>query len=106
MNMSLEKAFVAILIMALVTFSTRLFSFVVFRKHKPGPAFIKLQEILPRIMLILLLLYSIKDTPWTDARQVLAVGVSLLFVVIMQLWRKNPLISVFGATLLYMFFQY
>lgn len=104
--MPLTKVFIAIALMAVVTFSTRLFSFVVFRKHKPGPLFIRVQAVLPRIMLILLLLYSIKDTPWGDYRQALAVLGSLLFVVCMQLWRRNPLISVFGGTLLYMCFQY
>ena len=105
MNMPLDKVFMAIIIMALITFGTRLFSFIVFRKHTPGPVFIKVQNVLPRIMLILLLVYSIKDTPWHELKQVVAVVVSLLFVVLMQLWRKNPLLSVFGGTILYMFFQ-
>jgi branched-subunit amino acid transport protein AzlD len=103
MSMSVGTALVATFIMGLVTFSTRLFPFVVFRKHKPGKFFRKIQEQLPPIVLVLLLLYSLKDVHWENCLEVLSTLGALAFVATIQLWKNNPLISIFGGTIIYMF---
>ena len=54
--------------------------------------------------MVILVIYSLKDTSWTSAPFGLPEIISLLFVTIIHLWKNNPLISIFGGTILYMIF--
>ncbi len=104
--MNIETAILATFIMGLVTFGTRLFPFVVFRKHQPGPRFRRLQAELPPLLMTILVIYSVKDAHWGNLVEAAATLGCLALVAGLQVWRNNPLISIFGGTIAYMILSY
>ncbi|NCN05815.1 MAG: hypothetical protein GW949_09300 [Spirochaetales bacterium] len=98
----LSYLLISVLIMSGVTFATRLVPFVFFARHRPGPRFRTLQSRLPGTMLVILLAYSLKDTPWADMKTTLITLGSLLLVILLHRWRRNALVSIFVPTLVYM----
>ena len=57
---------------------------------------------LPAVILLLLVVYSLKDTPVTSVPWGLPEAVSLAVVVALHGWKRNALISIAGGTALYM----
>jgi branched-subunit amino acid transport protein AzlD len=100
--MNLSTAVLAIFIMGAVTFGTRLFPFVVFRRHQPGPRFRRLQAEMPPLLMTILVIYSVKDAHWTRLPEAAGTLGCLALVAGLQLWRRNPLIAIFGGTIAYM----
>ena len=100
--MNIETALLATLIMGAITFGTRLFPFVVFRRHQPGPRFRRLQAEMPPLLMTILVIYSVKDANWQNLPEAAGTIACLVLLAGQQLWRKNPLISIFGGTILYM----
>lgn len=100
--MTLNKAFVAIIIASLVTFFTRAFPFIFYSKHTPPAIIIFIEKYIPPMMMVVLVFYCLKDISWTKSPFGLAEVISITFVVIIHLWKSNPLISIFGGTILYM----
>jgi len=101
--MKLNDVYIAIAIMAGITFLTRAFPFLFFRNRKPPAAVLFIGRYIPPVLITILVVYCLKDASWGNApyglNEVLAVGT----VIVLHLWRRNALISIFGATLLYMF---
>jgi len=50
----------------------------------------------------ILVFYSIKDVAWFTSPFGLPEIIGILLVVILHLWKRNPLISIFGGTIVYM----
>jgi branched-subunit amino acid transport protein AzlD len=103
-SMPLSRVFIAIFIIAAVTFFTRVFPFLFFSRRKPPKILDFIQQYIPPMVMVIFVIYSIKDTSWTSAPFGLPEIISLLFVTIIHLWKNNPLISIFGGTILYMIF--
>jgi len=57
---------------------------------------------LPAVILLLLVIYSVKDTPVASAPWGLPEAVSLTVVVALHLWKRNALLCIAGGTALYM----
>ena len=57
---------------------------------------------LPAVILLLLVVYSLKDTAVTTLPWGLPEAISLAVVVTLHLWKRNALISIAGGTALYM----
>ena len=57
---------------------------------------------LPAVILLLLVVYSLKDTPFTTAPWGLSKALSLAVVVALHLKVRNALLSIGGGTALYM----
>jgi branched-subunit amino acid transport protein AzlD len=57
---------------------------------------------LPAVILLLLTIYSVKDTPVLTAPWGLPEALSLAVVVGLHLWKKNALLSIAAGTGLYM----
>ena len=94
----------AILIIAAVTFFTRLFPFLFFRKGQRIPPLVSyIGRYLPPTIITIILVYSFKSTSLTVFPHGLPELIAAVFVILMQLWRHNFLISILGGTLLYMF---
>lgn len=110
------RAVAAIVIMALVTFLTRALPFLLFdRGEHPPKLVLYLGRVLPPAIIAMLIIYCLKDSlaavggnlaglfapavlgQWLPA--LLAVAA----VVLLHLWKRNNLISIFGGTILYMF---
>ena len=89
--------------MALVTFLTRALPFVLFdRGEHPPKVVMYLGQVLPPAIIAMLIVYCLKGvsfaTPAGWVPSLLAGGTAVL----LHLWKGNDLLSIFGATVLYM----
>jgi branched-subunit amino acid transport protein AzlD len=105
MALSTQQALIGVAIMAIVTFITRAFPFLVFRKHKPGPRFLKFQKALPAAILGILVVYSMIDFFFAGKSSLILSLICLVVVAGLHKVWKNPLLSIFGGTILYMVLQ-
>ncbi len=97
-----NRILLLIIIMAFITFFTRALPFI-FLKYKKIPDILLYLEInIPPIIMLLLVLYCIKDINLIKVPYGLPEIISIIIVVLLHLWKKNILISIFGGTLLYM----
>lgn len=97
------QALASIAVMALVTFLTRALPFLLFDHGDHPPRIILyLGQVLPPAVIAMLIVYCLKGVSfaapagWVPA---LAAGLSAIGL---HLWKHNDLISIFGATVLYM----
>lgn len=98
----MNKIFLAVAAMGLVTLLTRAFPFILFSKKLPPEIFLKGARLIPGAVMAVLVLTSlplklnITDNgvyiPWTAAAAVAAIHLKF----------KNPLMSIFGGTAIYM----
>lgn len=99
---------IAIFAIALVIFLERAFPFILFSKKNP-PAFITfIEKYIPPMVMICLVIYCIKDMTFINEENAVNLAgflpsiVGVISTVILHLWKKNSLISIFGATIIYM----
>lgn len=88
--------------MAAATVITRFLPFWLPARWLDTPFVRTLKTGLPAVILLLLVIYSVKDTPITVAPWGLNEALSLLVVLGVHLWRRNALLSIGGGTALYM----
>ena len=94
-----------LILIAAMTAATQLTRFLPFWLPKGwlDSRFVKtLKAGLPAVILLLLVIYSLKDTPLNAAPWGLPEAVSLALVLFLHLWRRNALLSIAGGTALYM----
>ena len=93
---------IMIVVVAIATFSTRAFSFIIFPKGKEVPPAVSyLGKVLTPAIIGMLVIYCLKST------SVLAYGMPELMacvtVMALHLWKRNTLLSIGVGTVLYMF---
>ena len=100
--LTLRMAIVATLLSAVVLFCERLFPFALFSKKDPPPVIRFIEQYIPSMIMATLVVYSLKDVSLTaapfGAPSFVAIGAALA----VQLLCKNPMLSIFGSTILYM----
>lgn len=103
MSLTTGQAIASIAVMAVVTFLTRALPFLFFdRGDHPPKVVLYLGKVLPPAIIAMLIVYCLKGvtfaTPagWVPA--LLAGGTA----VVLHIWKGNDLLSIFGATVLYM----
>jgi len=101
--MTTGQALAAIAVMAVVTFLTRALPFLLFdRGGEPPKVVLYLGRVLPPAIMAMLIVYCMKgvsfSTPAGWVPTLLAGGAAVL----LHIWKGNDLISIFGATGLYM----
>lgn len=93
---------VTIAVIALVTFATRALPFICFGSREPPAMLSVVEKNLPPMILLLLVVYCLKDVQWLAAPY----GVPELFttciVAGLHLWKRNAMLSIFTGTALYM----
>lgn len=92
----------AIFLMAFIILFTRLLPFLFFRKKDPPEILTYLERNIPPLVMLLLVMYCLKDVKWTLAPFGLPEIVGVATVVLLHLWLNNALISIVGSTALYM----
>lgn len=97
------QAIASIAVMAAVTFLTRALPFLLFdRGGRPPKLVLYLGQVLPPAIIAMLIVYCLKGisfaTPAGWVPSLLAGGAAVL----LHLWKGNDLLSIFGATVLYM----
>lgn len=102
--MSVTQLWITIAIAVLGTMFTRFISFMVFPTSRKAPKYIVyLGTILPSAVMAMLVVYTYKDmvisilSP-TTFPTILAT----VFIIMIHLWRRNLLLSIFSGTILYM----
>lgn len=115
------QAILSILVMALVTFLTRVLPFLLFdRGESPPKLVLYLGRVLPPAVIAMLIIYCLRSPALTVSPELtenlagLWASVVSFFVgwapqliagavvVVLHAWKKNNLLSIFGGTILYM----
>ena len=92
-----------ILVMAVVTFATRLLPFLLFdRGEEPPKAVLYLGRVLPPAIMAMLIVYCLKGVSFATPAGWVPALLSCGAVVLLHLWKGNDLLSIFGGTILYM----
>ena len=95
---------VMILAIAAGTILTRFTSFILFPEKKNPPAFITyLGKMLPAAMMGLLIVYCFRNVSLVKTPHGIPELVCVSVVVLLQLWKGKPLLSIGAGTVLYMF---
>ena len=95
------RAAVLVAVMALVTMLTRFLPFIAFRKRTP--AYIAyLGRVLPAAIIGMLVVYCLKDVNVSAPPFGLPEGIAAAFVVGLQAWKRNALLSILAGTAAYM----
>ncbi len=91
-----------IVIAALATYATRIIPFLVFRQREPSPLIRYIEHNMPLMIMVILVFYALKDVKWEaypfGFAEIIGVGVATVLHVVF----KNALLSIFGATAVYM----
>ncbi|MBE6972295.1 MAG: branched-chain amino acid transporter AzlD [Ruminococcaceae bacterium] len=101
--LSAPQALASIAVMAAVTFLTRALPFLLFdRGDHPPRIVLYLGQVLPPAIITMLIIYCLKGISFAAPAGWLPSLIAGLTAVILHLWKGNDLISIFGATALYM----
>ena len=103
MILPVSKVLVAVLSSALIIFFERAFPFILFSKKEPPRIISFIEKYIPPMVMSALVVYCLKDLSFSGG----AVGfipylVGVVITVILHLWKRNSLISIFGGTAVYM----
>ena len=101
--MSNYEIYIAIAIMTLVNFFTRVFPFLFFRKKDLPSYIVFVENFFPPIIMTILIVYSVKDINFSVMPYGLKEIASIIFTAILHISIKNYLISIFSGTIFYMF---
>ena len=96
------KLVLVIILMSAITFATRALPFAFFRNRKPPRFLSMIEEQIPPAIMVILVFFSVKDArllSWPHGIPHLA---GILTVVALQLWRRNPMLSILAGTACYM----
>lgn len=101
--MSGLEIYLAIAVMAVVNFFTRVFPFLFFRKRELPSYIIFIEKYFPAVIMTILVFYSIKEVDFITAPYGYKELGGIVCTVILHLGFKNYLLSIFGGTISYMF---
>jgi len=87
---------------ALMTWITRGLPYLLFARKAPPGWVVWLGNALPSAIMVILVVYCLRDTQWTAAPYGAAELISVLVVAGLQGWKKNTLVSIFAGTACYM----
>lgn len=102
MTYSYEIGLIAVV--AVCTFLTRLFPFVVFgRKGEPSPTIRHLGEVLPGAVIAVLIIYCLKGVNFSEIVTFVPNLIAIFVVFVLHIWKRNNLLSIGVGTACYMF---
>ena len=97
------QAVASIAVMAVVTFLTRALPFLLFdRGSHPPKLVLYLGRVLPPAIIAMLIVYCVRGVTFAAPAGWAPTLLAGLAAVLLHLWKGNDLISIFGATGLYM----
>lgn len=103
MTLSSSESIIIIAVVAVLTFLTRAFPFVLFGRNKKVPDIIQyLGKILPPAIIATLVVYCVKNVNFYNFPSGFAEMISIAVVVILHLWKRNNLLSIGVGTAVYM----
>ena len=97
------ESLLSIAVMAGITFLTRALPFLLFdRGEKPPRVVLYLGRVLPPAIIAMLIVYCVRGVTFAAPAGWVPTLLAGLAAVLLHLWKGNDLISIFGATGLYM----
>lgn len=100
--MTFAQQIIIIAMVVLGTVITRFVPFILFPSQEKTPAYILyLGKVLTPVIFGLLVVFSLKDTRFTDTSDLLPKLIAILVVICLHKWKKNMLLSVAGSSLFY-----
>lgn len=103
MTLTTGEALASIAVMAGITLLTRALPFILFdRGERPPQIVLYLGRVLPPAIIAMLIVYCLKGVSFATPAGWVPALLASLAAVILHLWKNNDLISIFGATILYM----
>ena len=103
MNIGISEAIAIIAVVAVCTFATRLFPFVLFSGAKEVPAWVKyLGGVLPAAVITTLVVYCVRNIDLLTYPYGIPELIAILAVVLLHIWKRNNLVSIGLGTVFYM----
>lgn len=103
MKMSLTEQIITIGMVVLGTLMTRFVPFLLFPAGKPVPKYVQyLGKVLPSAVFGLLVIYCLKDVSVLGGNHGIPELISIVFVIVLHLWKRQMLLSIAGGTFCYM----
>ncbi len=99
--MSPAKIYITIGIIAVITFFTRAFPFLFFKK-KPGAAIEFFEKHIPPMIMLILVVYCLKDINWTAVPFGMPEILCVIVTSVLHFRKGNSILSIFSGTILYM----
>ena len=100
--MSNLEIYLAIAVMSMVNYFTRVLPFLFFKNKELPPYLIFIEQKFPAIIMTILVIYSIKDIDFINEFYGLKEILSILFTALIHIYLKNYLVSIFLGTVFYM----
>ncbi len=103
MPLTPAQTLASIAVMSAVTFLTRALPFLLFdHGDHPPKVVLYLGHVLPPAIIAMLIVYGLKGVTFTTPGGWVPPLIAALAAVLLHLWKGNDLLSIFGATVLYM----
>ena len=103
MTLTTGQTLIIIFLAALATMTTRFLPFIVFKGNGSTNSYIKyLGQVLPYSAMGLLVVYCLRNVNFTVSPYGLPEAISILSIAILHYWKENTLLSIGGATVIYM----
>lgn len=103
MPLSPLETLASIFVMSVVTFFTRALPFLLFdRGDHPPKIVLYLGKVLPPAIIAMLIVYCLKGVTFTSLGGWLPALLAGVTAILLHVWKGNDLLSIFGATGLYM----
>ncbi len=101
--MSTQKLVISIVLMVVITFSTRALPFILFgRGDKPAPIILFVGKYLPPALISAIIIYCFKDVHILSGSHGIPELLASISVIALQLKFKNTMVSIFAGTIFYM----
>ncbi|MBP9616020.1 MAG: AzlD domain-containing protein [Aliarcobacter sp.] len=100
--MSSYEIYLAIFIMTIVNYFTRVFPFLFFRKNDVPPYILFIERYFPSVIMTILIFYTLKDINFSLQPYGFKEISSIIFTAVLHLSFKNYLVSIFAGTIFYM----
>ena len=101
--MTFNQIIVTILAMAMATILTRFLPFILFANRESSSYIKYLGNILPYSVIALMVVYTLKDVSIISRPWALPEIITLSYIAVIQIIKRNNLFSMISGTILYMF---
>ena len=94
---------VAIFVASIMTYLTRVIPFLFFRKKEPSPLIRYIEWNMPVMIMVILIFYALREIKWESYPYGIAEITGIFVAASIHVKFKNALLSIFLATITYMF---
>lgn len=100
--MNKTTAAILLVLCACIVYFERALPWIAFGKREMPVLVRKLSDLLPAALMMILVVYGLKNVVTADMHTVIAMLSASAFTVLIHLWKKNQILSVFLGTAVYM----